>query len=113
VCAVDVLGDGLDALFTSGGIGITWVEVVILDAERLAARQVINEGVVSLLLANRIRMGQVDKIRSMRKAARGCINIVSFTALEEGSCKGVVERRIVPLALVLEEQGECISTAAN
>jgi hypothetical protein len=41
VRAVDVLGDCLDAFLASGSIGVSWVEVVILDAERLAARQVI------------------------------------------------------------------------
>jgi len=58
-------------------------------------------------------VGQIDKIRAMRKAARGGVNVVGLAALEEGSRKGVVERRILPFALVLEEQGERVSTIAS
>jgi hypothetical protein len=56
-----------------------------------------------LLLASRLRVSQVDEIRSVGKAARGGIDVVGLTALEEGGCKHGVQRRILPLALILQE----------
>jgi hypothetical protein len=58
-------------------------------------------------------VSQVDEIRSMGKAARGGIDVVGLTALKEGSRKHGVERRILPLALILQEQGECVCTVAS
>jgi len=59
---VDVVGDVADAFFAGGSIGVAGVEVVELDAERVAAREIVQEGVVGLLLAFCVGMGEVDEV---------------------------------------------------
>ena len=51
---------------TVSGIGDAWVEVVELDVEAFTALQVVQEGVIRLLRASLVRVGQVDKIGAVR-----------------------------------------------
>jgi hypothetical protein len=59
---VDVGCNGADAVFARRGVRIAGVEVVELDAQGVAAREVIEERVVRLLLALGVGMGEVDKV---------------------------------------------------
>ena len=82
------------------------VEIVQADAERLAALQVVGEGAVRLDGLGRVGLGQVHEVGAVRQAVRGDVEAVRLGEGAELVARLGSQRRVVPLALRLEEEGK-------
>ena len=82
------------------------VEVVELDAQLLAPRQVIDEAVVGLRRLGRVGLREIDEIGAVGEGVLAG-TVAVFLALADKELLGLGgERWVVPFALGLEEEGE-------
>lgn len=88
---------------------VAGVEVVQRDAELVATRQIIEEGVVGLGRAGNVGVREVDEVGAVRDDVRACgVGVRGAGGLEEGGVFGV-ERGVGPFPLGFEEEGEGVA----
>ena len=105
VSAVDVAGqvrDGL-AFVTIRRVCHARMEIVELDAELLAALEVIHEGIVGLLSACWVGMCKIDQVGAVRYDMFVLVVRVVFTVGVESVHGFIKYRRVYPFALRFEE----------
>lgn len=108
---VELGGDAARGGGHGGAAGGARVEVVELDAQAVAAREVVDKVGVGLLGLGRVGLGEVDEVGAVREdVAAGRVGVVLGEGVE-GVAGGRVEGRGGPFALGLEEEGEGV--AAN
>lgn len=85
------------------------VEVVESDAQALAAVQVVDEGGVGLRGLVRLGLREVHEVGAVRQDVLGCGVGVGFAVGVELVTVAVLQGRVVPFALRLEEEGEGVA----
>lgn len=79
------------------------MEVVQLDSERVASDQIVEERIVSLLLATCVWMSKIDEVGAVRETTFSGVDAMLFTSFDEQpGCFGV-KLGVLPFALILEE----------
>ncbi len=106
VRAVDVGREVSDGFRAVAALVCAGMEVVQGYAELFAASQVVEKGVVGLLRAVFVGVGEVDEVRAVRDDVVVRVVGVSFATGEEDGEVVVLEGRVVPFTLGLEEEGE-------
>jgi len=108
VRAIDVGREVSDGIRAVAALVCAGMEVVQGYAELFASLQVVEEGVVGLLRAVFVGMGEVDEVRAVGHDVVSWVVGVSLATGEEGREVVVLEGWVVPFTLGLEEEGEGI-----
>lgn len=108
VGGVEAGGEAGERLGAGRPVGVARMEVVEADAEAFAAPEVVHERGVGLRAFGVVGVGQVDEVAAVRDDHAG--RVVSLVVASVGERMGVfvLERRVLPLPLGLEETGECV-----